>query len=148
MVTTMFFFSCNNEERLCIGATSLDYDFRNDYNCWYSICDHFISHTPSLAPLSSITAPYDVAFCTTARDACREMKNSRSLCQIGYTRGDPTASASSCFCSPPVLSLEYTCSFLGNISCIQVPGHFTRMTGWTLCENFEDVLTVPASVVS
>jgi hypothetical protein len=142
------FLSCNNEERLCLGATIIDYDFVNDYNCWYSICDPIIRNTPKLPPLSSITAPYDVDFRKTANSACIDMKNSRSLCEIEYTSGDPTTSASRCFCSPPVLSLEYTCSFLGNISCGQVPAHFTRMTGWTICNNFDSVLTVPPSVVS
>ena len=140
--------SCNNEQRLCLGATSIDYGYTNDYNCWYSICDPILRHTPTLAPLSSITAPYEVGFCSTAKAACRAMSGSRSLCAIDYTSGEPTTSVSDCLCAPPVLSLEYTCSFLGNISCIQVPAHFTSMSGWTYCDNFADVLTVPPSVVS
>ena len=140
--------SCNNEERLCLGAKIIDYGFVNYYNCWYSICDPIIRHTPTLPPLSSITAPYNSNFCKTASSACVEMKDSRSLCEIAYTSGEPTTSVSKCFCSPPVLSLEYTCSFLGNISCLQVPAHFTRMTGWTICSNFDSVLTVAPSVVS
>lgn len=142
------FSSCNNEERLCLGSTAIDSDFQNDYNCWHSVCDPIINYTPTSPQYSSITAPYDLNYCLTAQAACTQMSASRSQCALEYNSGDPTTSVSSCLCAPPVLSLEYTCSFLQNISCAQVPAHLSQIAGWTFCENLPDVLTVPASVVS
>lgn len=76
------------------------------------------------------------------------MSNSRFSCYYKWHTGEPTTSVSSCLCAPPVLSQEFTCSFLANISCAQVPAHLNHMSGWTFCDNLQDVITVPGSLVS
>lgn len=83
-----------------------------------------------------------------AQEACFSMSNSRFSCYNKWQTGEPTTSLSQCLCSAPVLSQEFTCSFLANISCAQVPAHFDRMCGWTFCDNLQDVITVPSSLVS
>ena len=140
--------SCNDEERRCLGSTAIDLDFTNQYNCWHSLCDPIVNYSPTSPLWTSITAPYDLAYCTTVQDACTSMSYSRSSCFLKYRSGDPTTSVSRCLCSPPVISQEFTCSFLQNVSCAQVPAHLEQMSGWTYCDNLEDVLTVPASLVS
>ena len=136
--------SCNSEERLCLGSDSMDDDFTDDYYSWSSWCDPVVNYTPTTPVLSSITAPYDVSYCLTASSACYSMTASRSGC----TQSD-MASASSCLCAPAVLSLEYTCSVLGNVSCVQVPAHLDQMSGWSYCtNNIEQVLTIPPSLTA
>ena len=135
--------SCNSEERLCLGNDIVDNDFTDDYYSWSSWCDPVVNYTPTTPVLSPITAPYNEFYCLTASSACYSMTASRSGC----TQSD-VASASSCLCAPAVLSLEYTCSVLGNVSCIQVPAHLDQMSGWSYCNDIEQVLTIPPSLTA
>lgn len=144
---TILISSCNNEQRRCFGATTIDIDFTADYSSWHSYCDPVVIYTPTTPILSPITASYNLDYCTTAKDACLSMAYTRSSCYLAYQSNSALTPYRSCMCAPPVLSQEFTCSFLANISCAQVPAHLDHMSGWTFCDNFEQVLTVPPSLV-
>lgn len=141
--------SCNNEERLCLpqSASQIDAGFIDDYSSWHKWCDPVVLYHPTTPVLSSITVTYDANACPAASTACLQMFYSRSQCQLTGQIDDITAQ-SSCLCAPAVLSLEYTCSVLGNVSCLQIPAHLESMTGYSYCSNIRQVLTVPQSLVS
>jgi hypothetical protein len=105
-----------------------------------------VIYTPTTPILSSITVSYDPDACPAASTACGQMDYSRSQCLLTGHTSDTTA-FSSCLCNPAILSLEYTCSVLGNVSCLQVPAHLDSMTGYSYCNNINDVLTIPESLV-
>ena len=128
----------------------MDVDFTNDYNCWHSLCNPIVNYSPTTPTFAPLTASYDIDYCTTAGDACTSMGNSRTLCSLDYRPNDPITSFSACYCAPRVLMLEFTCSFLQNVSCLQVPARTDHMSGWSYCDNVEEVwgTAVPASLVS
>ena len=104
-------------------------------------------YTPTTPVLSSISVSYDPKECSAASTACERMSYSRSQCLLTGKTSD-TSAYSSCLCDPAILSLEYSCRVLGNVSCLQVPAHLDQMTGYSYCDNINEVLTVPESLVS
>jgi hypothetical protein len=105
---------------------------------WHSICDNSISFTPTTLPLSTITALYNEDYCTTAFSSCASVSYELGQCQLSY--GSVGSTVLSCLCQPKILSLEYTCDFLGNISCQQISAALTNMVAYPYCTNLLSVL--------
>lgn len=140
---------CNNEERLCLGNDELDKDFMTASSLWHSWCDPIVNYSPTTPIISSITAPYSPSYCRTASSACYSMIVSRNRCTGDGSDSDSNLlSVSSCLCAPEVLSMEFTCSVLGNVSCIQIPGHLDQMSGYRYCSNINQVLTLEPSLTA
>jgi hypothetical protein len=131
--------SCESEWRLCLENDDFDGDAQEDVSLWNSACDAQITFSPTTPVLSTVTATYDDQYCTTAAAACDRDKTALEACSISYLGQDATK-YSSCFCAPPVLSDAYTCGFLGNVSCRQVPATLTNLVEYTYCDNFMSVL--------
>lgn len=140
-------FSCNSEQRLCLGNNEVDIHFEQPLSIWHSECDDKVNYSPTTPVLSSITASYDVNVCRTVDLECESLTRERVACTQTYVEGQE-AVLTSCLCAPPVLSLAYSCSVLGNVSCIQAPAHLTQMAEYGHCANLMNVLTIPDSVVS
>jgi hypothetical protein len=141
-------FDCDSEERLCLGTGELvDSHLSQQVSFWHSECDDKVNYTPTTPIISSITASYNIDYCNTVKLNCNSLTQERVLCDNIYQTG-PAASLTSCLCQPPLLTLAYDCSILGNVSCIQVPAALTNMAEYEHCSNLNAVLTLPPSVVS
>jgi len=144
------YFGCESEERLCVGNSDPDPSIQTGIDQWHSICDGRISFTPTTPPISSVTAPYDDKYCLTAESACASVADANSACSISYAGKSQSKIYSSCLCQPSILSLEYTCAFLGNISCQQTSAALSNLPDYRFCSNLVSVLggnngTGPAS---
>ncbi|KIW13498.1 hypothetical protein PV08_08686 [Exophiala spinifera] len=144
------FYDCESEYRLCLLNDYFDGDAQNLISLWNSACDDAITFSPTTPVLSTLTSTYDVGYCTTAQSACAVEEVALSSCSVNYL-GKDDQKFSSCFCAPSFLSAQYTCGFLGNVSCQQVPATLTNLVGYSYCSNFMSVLggssgSVPASV--
>ena len=141
-------FDCDSEERLCLGnGAEPDPHLSQEVSIWHSECDPIINYTPTTPIISSITASYNLDYCLTADQNCESLTQQRDVCTDDYDQG-PAASLTSCLCQPPLLTLAYECSILGNVSCIQVPAALSNMAEYGKCSNLNAVLTLPPSVVS
>ncbi len=80
---------------------------------------------------------YDAAYCVyTVRAACASAKMSHANCNAQYTG----SAYSSCSCQPELLSLDYTCLYLGNVSCLLTDVALTNIAAYSGCENGPSVL--------
>lgn len=141
-------FDCNSEERLCLGTgQQIDQQLSNQVSIWHSECDPHLAYTPTTPVQSSITASYSTQACSSAKASCSQLTNARVSCTQNFQSGNE-ASLTSCLCQPGLLTLAYGCSVLGNVSCIQVPAYLTQMAEYGHCSNLQQVLTIPASLVS
>jgi hypothetical protein len=137
--------SCGSEERLCYGNNNLDGGYKSELQLWNSACDDKITFSPTTPVLSSLTATYDEQYCTSAASACQDGEAGLQACSISYL-GKDVQKYSSCYCAPSLLSAEYTCGFLGNTSCEQIPATLTNMVQYKYCDNFLEVLRGSGSV--
>ncbi len=81
--------------------------------------------------------------CESVADACAIELNLASSCDLAF-KG---TALSSCFCQPSILSLQYTCGVVGNVSCEFTSAEFTNLPAYALCKNLYSVLgTLPPSV--
>jgi hypothetical protein len=136
MLLRLIYVSCENEQRLCLGNDDIDGYFQPEIETWHSLCDGKISFTPTTPPLWSITASYNVDFCTTVFSSCESASQVAEDCAISNTGQQYL----SCFCQPSVLSMEYTCEFLGNTSCVQTSAALTNLAAYGYCTNLLAVL--------
>ena len=142
-------FDCDSEERLCLGSgAEPDPHLSNEVSVWHSECDPIINYTPTTPVISSITASYNVNYCLTVDQNCESLTQQRGICTNEYDQSSAAASLTSCLCQPPLLTLAYDCSILGNVSCIQVPAALSNMAEYGHCSNLNAVLNLPPSVVS
>ena len=132
--------------RLCYGNGDLDELMQSELAIWNSGCDSILTYSPTTPALSSVATTYDVQYCTTAASACQAGLDAIQSCSINYL-GQPQP-YSSCNCQPSLLSAEYTCGFLGNVSCEQIPGTLTNLAQYNLCTNFMQVLGGSSGSVS
>lgn len=131
--------SCESEYRLCLGNNDFDGEEQELLSIWNSACDNVVTFTPTTPALSTLTATYDDQYCTTAYSACEAAAADQQACSASYL-GKDVQKFSSCFCAPPILSEGYTCGFLGNVSCRQVPATLTNLPEYPFCDNFMQVL--------
>ncbi|KAN0089840.1 hypothetical protein V8E51_018419 [Hyaloscypha variabilis] len=138
-------FGCESEMRVCYEGDSLDDDYQSALSSWHSLCDTFLPSTLTVTtpPLSQITENY-LATCQAEQDACSTMQLLQDNCDNSFTEAN--AAYTSCLCQPRWLSLDYTCEFEGNRSCLGVPATLSNMIGYD-CPNFQDVIGtgLPAS---
>lgn len=132
--------------RLCYGNNDLDELMQSELAVWNSGCDDKITYSPTTPVLSTVTATYDVQYCTTAASACQDGLDALQSCSINYL--GQAQQYSSCYCQPSLLSAEYTCGFLGNVSCEQIPATLTNMVQYRYCTNFMEVLGGSSGSVS
>ncbi|KAF2098859.1 hypothetical protein NA57DRAFT_56497 [Rhizodiscina lignyota] len=130
-------FDCESEQRLCFGNGDLDNTAEQFVDTWHSACDKKITFTPTTPSVSSITASYNVQYCTTMFAACASASIANQACESSFTIPSERVS---CFCQAPLLANEYTCAYLGNVSCIQTEAALSRIPGYSICPNFESVV--------
>jgi hypothetical protein len=106
---------------------------------WHNLCDSVVTFQPTTPPISSISTQLDTAFCfDTVYPICNSVTILLNQCTRNIT--SDFTSASSCLCQPLVLSYAYTCGFLGNTSCISVPATLSEVFGYSVCDNFNQVI--------
>lgn len=137
--TSLTVSSCESEMRLCSGNTDLDGDMQAELQVWNSACDREISFSPTTPILSSLTTTYDAEFCTSVASMCQVGEVELQSCSISYL-GKDIQKWSSCYCAPSLLSAEYSCNFIANISCLATPATLTDMEQYGYCDNFLSVL--------
>ena len=134
---------CESEQRICFGNDRLDPVFETGISVWHSICDPLITFTPTTAPISTIVRTWDPDVCTTAHSACDKQNALISSCS-DHSKG---TAFFPCVCQPSILSLQYTCEFIGNVSCLLTSAATTNMAAYHFCSNLPAVLgSAPASV--
>jgi hypothetical protein len=129
--------SCESEQRLCFGNGNLDSQAQDEVDTWHSVCDKKISFTPTTPPVSSITAPYTVQYCNTVFSSCASGAFEQSQCQTMHSSANDRIS---CLCQPKILSLAYTCEFLGNATCLQTSAALSNIPGYSYCPGFQAAL--------
>jgi hypothetical protein len=132
--------SCDSEERLCFGNSDLDPSIQSGIDQWHSICDGRIPFSPTTPAVSSITASFIPSNCLAAEAACASAAAGNSACSVSYAGKSQTESFSSCLCQPSILSQEYTCAFLGNMSCQQTSAALSNMAEYSFYSNLVSVV--------
>lgn len=114
---------------------------------WHNLCDSVVTFQPTTPPISSISTQMDTALCfDTVLPICQSVTILLSQCTRGLS--SDFSSVSSCLCQPLVLSYAYTCEFLGNTSCNSLSATLSEVWGYSLCNNFNQVIgTVPVCSV-
>ena len=70
---------------------------------------------------------------------CQSGQYSQQECHSSYPK--QPVSFSSCFCEPALLSMDYTCLYLQNVSCFSTPAALTNLAGvYPYCTNLFQVL--------
>lgn len=124
---------------MCFGNDNNDDSVQTGINQWHSVCDKKITFTPTTPPITSLASTYLGAdFCTTAFSACEQGNQLAQQCSRSYSGS--VSQFSSCYCQPQLLSLQYTCLFLGNTSCEAEPATLSNMPQYKYCSNFGSVL--------
>ncbi|KAE9363280.1 hypothetical protein N431DRAFT_475440 [Stipitochalara longipes BDJ] len=135
------YYDCDSEERLCVGNSDVDGSIQLGINQWHSICDGNISFSPTTPVVSSVTTSFNPQNCLTAEAACANAANSNSACSSSYAGKSEIQLYSSCLCEPEILSMSYSCLYLGNISCqITTAALSNILPAYTFCKNFASVL--------
>ncbi|KAJ2903054.1 hypothetical protein MKZ38_010475 [Zalerion maritima] len=129
---------CGNELRMCYFQP---YDMMEEpLLWWHSVCDFApsaLTFTPTTPPVSSVTSTYEEDFCgTTAEEACGSAISIWHECDA-MTQ---PAEYSSCMCREDMILGQYTCEYLGNITCFATSADVTNLEAYTMCSNAEDVL--------
>jgi hypothetical protein len=128
---------CGNEERVCAGNGNGDNQVQDTLSDWHIGCDSHVNFTVTTPALSTITATYDPRICTNLVTWCGSASVELQRCTTDYTS---VADVSSCLCAPELLSLEYSCNYVGNASCLQTNAALSNMAAYTYCANFQSVL--------
>jgi hypothetical protein len=131
-------FSCESEQRLCFGNDMNDNVMATGLSLWHSVCDNRITFSPSTPAVSTLSTTNDPNFCTTAYSACQSHLNSQGECSLSDPKLGPEFST--CFCQPELLSLAYTCVYMGNLTCQGEPAALTNIPGYNFCRNAPSVL--------
>jgi hypothetical protein len=127
---------CVNEERLCFDNNDLGGSFQTGLAAWHNVCDSSTTAAITTPPLSSITVSEKLDFCVTAFSSCDGFSVSVDQCSLSYSGQN----FFSCLCQPKILSLEYTCEFLGNTSCQLSSAALTNLELYPYCSNLVSVL--------
>lgn len=128
---------CGNEERLCFGNGDTDNQIQDALSDWHEGCDSQINFTVTTPALSTITVPYDPKFCTKVISWCASGSVEQQKCVTSYAA---VSDQSSCYCAPKLLSLDYSCMYLNNASCVLTPAALSNMPAYGFCSNFQSVL--------
>jgi hypothetical protein len=104
---------------------------------WHDGCDDHISFTVTTPPLATITASYNPNFCSNLVTWCASGSSEVERCDTAYSAH---AERSSCLCAPELLSLEYSCLYVGNVSCVQTSAALSNIAAYNYCSNFQSVI--------
>lgn len=132
----IYSFSCESELRLCFESTDLDDNMVEGISSWHSVCDTYITYSPTTPVLSTITSTYDAAFCESAELACLSEEVALDKC----TTITDISSFDECSCQPSILRYDYTCQYLGNSSCLGIEAAYSNLIGYSDCPNFNQVI--------
>ena len=134
---SLTYLSCESEQRLCYLGDDVDADIFSGLAIWHSACNSHLSFTPTTPPVSTLSTTYDANYCAvTVKSACNAAEMSQANCNAQYTG----TAFSSCFCQPEILSQQYTCLYLGNVSCILTDAALTSIPAYSYCQNAPSVL--------
>jgi hypothetical protein len=129
---------CENEQRLCYGNGDLDNQAQDLASAWHSGCDGHISFTPTTPAISSITVTNDAAkVCTTFAAQCASASAAIGRCKTDYSS---SSAQSSCFCAPQLQAMEYSCAYLGNVTCLKTSATLSNLPAYGYCSNFQEVI--------
>jgi hypothetical protein len=128
---------CENEENLCYMDNAVDSSWLSTLAEWHTICDTYITFSPTTIPLSTLTTTWSQGDCEEMITACASALASIDKCS---TDQSDITSLSSCLCTPDIMSWDYTCSYLGNISCYETGATLSELPEYSLCENFAEVI--------
>ncbi|KAJ9157583.1 hypothetical protein NKR23_g335 [Pleurostoma richardsiae] len=133
-------FDCENELRLCFLNNDLDSTFDEQILSWHSLCDTYVTFSPTTASSSDYTA-YPEDFCMQdVRLACASAESLIDEC-LTYVTDSDTARFSSCTCRPELLRQDYTCEYIGNATCLGTPAVLSSLYGYSGCTNFAAVVS-------
>ena len=131
--------SCESELRLCFESNELDSTFDEGVQSWHSLCDTYVTFSPTTKALSSVTQSIDGDFCNfDVHSACKSAQLLLSSCTHSSIITDELR-FSSCLCAPQLLSLDYTCEVFGNSSCFYTDATLSSLILYS-CSNFQDVI--------
>ncbi|KAK3939011.1 hypothetical protein QBC46DRAFT_388881 [Diplogelasinospora grovesii] len=142
---------CESELQVCLqadGTDGTDGSLQAGVYSWHSLCDAYVStsFTPTTPVLSSIGTSFDQFCVETAEPVCQSAKKSFDICTNSITNAAQISA--SCVCQPAFLSLDYTCEYLGNISCLATSATMSELIGYG-CSNFAQVVgTAPVTPTS
>jgi hypothetical protein len=128
---------CESEDRLCLFSYDLDDEWQEVASSWHILCDTYNTFSPTTPPLSTLTTTQLDESCENCEEACKSDQASMDKCT---TFLPDVTKFSSCTCEPDILSWDYTCFYLGNISCLATGGTISNLYGYTYCDNFAEVI--------
>jgi len=137
--------SCENEFRECFENDDYDSSAQQLLSIWNEGCDGFVSFTPTTPPLSTLSTTYNDDACTSVYSSCASWSYAIEECSSSFP--SVTRSQISCACQARILSLAYSCEFIGNETCEQVPAALSDVFGYSFCPGFTS-LFASASLVS
>jgi len=131
-------FGCESEMRLCFESDRLDTTYEEALSLWHSLCNTFTTFSASTPPVSVVSASYDI-FCgdNGVQSACTTASLLFDQCTSSFSSNN--ARFTSCLCQPRFLSLDYSCEYLGNTSCLGIPATAPNMVGYP-CPNFAEII--------
>jgi hypothetical protein len=121
--------------RLCFEDNWLDPSYESALSQWHSLCNTFITFSPTTPPVSTITVSYD-ALCNGVEEACATAKLLFDQCDGSYTND---VHFTSCVCQTRFLILDYSCEYLGNTSCLDILANTSLLLGYN-CPDFAAVI--------
>lgn len=128
---------CESEMRLCFEDNSLDDTYQSALSLWHSLCNTFITFSPTTPAVSAINTSYDALCGNAIEEDCTTAQIILEQCSNSHT---DNVLFTSCLCQPQFLSLDYTCEFLGNTSCLGVPATLSSLAGYQICPNFGEII--------
>jgi len=136
-------FGCESETRLCLGHDGLDGSSQSEVSGWHDICDGASPFSPTTPQLSSIVHSVNPDECTTVFSACNAALAILTSCSL-YS----ASQFGSCVCQPSMIAVEYTCEYIGNISCAHRSAALSDLDAYQSCSNFAAVLASMPAITS
>lgn len=115
---------------------------------WHSLCDDVVTYSPT-TPITSAFTAYPEEFCEQdVKIACAEAKTLLSEC-LAYISETDTTRFSSCTCRPELQQQDYTCEYIGNVTCLGTTAALSSLFGYSVCSNFAEVIgSITVSVLT
>lgn len=118
-----FLYSCESEARLCYESDTYDASISSYLANWHSVCDSYITFTPTSPVLSTLTTTFvlaatsNQAYCNgIAQDACQSFSVSEVAC-LQINTAATGSQFLSCACQESLLSLASVCLYDAAITC-------------------------------
>ncbi|KAH8898272.1 hypothetical protein GQ53DRAFT_415420 [Thozetella sp. PMI_491] len=129
--------SCENQLRACFASDELDNEMEEASSLWLSLCKTYITYTPTTPVLSEVTSSFDDAFCNTVvKSACGAATVALDKCDTILDE----SLLSECVCQPSILRYDYTCEYMGNITCFSTAAALSNLFLSSACANFDSVI--------